>query len=1146
MNGRTCLWSLLALMLGAFLSVPTAIAQSGAGAKPEPASAPAKIYVPYEQLKKALEGEKQSVFLPYQEFSRLWAAAQGAPAAVEGAPMPYLISTARFTGKVGAELAALQLELTIDVLQDGWVEVPIALGEVAIAKAEFVSKDADAKAQPLLRVVDGRYVLLTKGAGRRVLKIDFVRQLVTQPGLNILNFRIPSAAISTLELLIPEENMKVDVEPMLAAATSAADVEGKKGTKLQAFLGNADSVKLSWKPKTQAAEELEPVVILDQFQHINVAEALISYDIRFDLDIRRRGLGAFTVQLPADYRVVSVEGANIAKWDIPANPTAGLPQALQVQLFSPVRDKYTLTVKMERFLKDPKVELPLTPALIQQVLRGTGLIAVTHSSARSVEIKSPKNLARVDTGRLPDNIRNQPGATAWRFISSDYGATLDIATVEPRLTATHLWALGVQTDMLLLRGRLTYDIQRSGLFQLSVNLPEPWEVVSVTPADLVDDFQLAGKGPQRMLNILLKREVVGPVTIEISARTPRTAADAPVDFVLPLPDAKGLQQFNGQLVLHLPDQLRAEVLPDAAGKAQMLTPLPINRAADWTSMPGLSKAMAFEFKGIDLAKPAAGQAAPGEKFKIALKPTQISATVHRLVNLEQGAIAQEAVVEYRILYAPVDTLYVKVPTTLVDAGAQITGADIKEKVVVDEAAVPRDQGQSTKIRATTLPTTAGTNPYVAEFEPIVSENTVAVRGASSSAGGVKYTCYKIVLQSPVIGGYTLRVNCRQPWQAPSTQASAASRVQVDPILAAGAISDQNGEIAVAKADTLAVLEPTATGLTAADPSSATDLPYETHRRLAVLAFRYSSPPFSLSLPVLSQSEAAVITTIASAAIVEQVLARDGMLNTHAIYLLSTSRGDRLAITLPQGAKLYGILLNGAEAPVEAGATPAQRIVRLPLTAGAVSKIVLDVSYGLDKASASALTAPALGSDLPVQQTLWRLYVPAEDYVLAHDRTFSLLGEGQGNYLVSTLAAGQPAGVAFKLPAQGRMIEFLRQGAPGTLSVTTMGRELFSILVWVIVLVVGVVLLRVKGFTRVLIVLAAAVLGLIVRLWAPLLVSRMFNVSIWAVMIVLLLWLAQWVFFRLPRWQKRTDPPAPLPLAATSEGAPGSDKATPKE
>ena len=76
----------------------------GQGARGESTSAPAKVYVPYDQLKSVFEKEKSGVFLPYQDFQHLWTAAQGTPAAVDGAPVPYLISTARFNGVVGTEL----------------------------------------------------------------------------------------------------------------------------------------------------------------------------------------------------------------------------------------------------------------------------------------------------------------------------------------------------------------------------------------------------------------------------------------------------------------------------------------------------------------------------------------------------------------------------------------------------------------------------------------------------------------------------------------------------------------------------------------------------------------------------------------------------------------------------------------------------------------------------------------------------------------------------------------------------------------------------------------------------------------------------------------------------------------------------------
>ena len=102
------------------------------------AKEPAKVYVPYDKLKPIFEKEKQGVFLPYKQFQELWRAAQGKPTAVAKAPFAYLISTARFTGDVKDELGALKLELTIDVLSDKWVEIPIGLGQIGVSKVRFI------------------------------------------------------------------------------------------------------------------------------------------------------------------------------------------------------------------------------------------------------------------------------------------------------------------------------------------------------------------------------------------------------------------------------------------------------------------------------------------------------------------------------------------------------------------------------------------------------------------------------------------------------------------------------------------------------------------------------------------------------------------------------------------------------------------------------------------------------------------------------------------------------------------------------------------------------------------------------------------------------------------------------------------------
>ena len=481
--------------------------------------------------------------------------------------------------------------------------------------------------------------------------------------------------------------------------------------------------------------------------------------------------------------------------------------------------------------------------------------------------------------------------------------------------------------------------------------------------------------------------------------------------------------------------------------------------------------MAFEYRAIDRNE------SQGATFKIAAKPSQVSATVHRLVNIQPGSVEQEAYIQYRIRYAPLDTFYAKMPEALADSGVQISGANIKEKPRIDD--LPPDQR---------LP-------------------------AADPNDGVNWAYYKIVLQSPVTGNYNLRLFWRAPFQ--TQQGGRATPLEVEPVLAAGKLSDQNGHIAIAKADTLAIGEPVFENLIPADAGSSEDLPHTPHRRIAVLAFKYNAPPFELSLPVVVQTEREVFTTIVNGVIVEQVLARDGMLNTHVAYLLATSQGDRLSITLPAKAELTAVLLNGNEAPVEAGASADELIVRLPPSAGQVSTFVLDISYGLKEVSGSHLAAPALPESVPVQQTLWRLWIPADYDLLWHNRLFSRLPSYRAQDFLQSLSRNRSEQIVFKLPGQGRNYDFVRQGAPGKLLAVVVAREVVSIVVWAPIILLGLLMLKLSGFQRVLVILAGALAGGVAHLFQPLLVDRILTVGAFPAGLVLLLWLAQWIYVRLP-------------------------------
>jgi hypothetical protein len=201
--------------------------------------------------------------------------------------------------------------------------------------------------------------------------------------------------------------------------------------------------------------------------------------------------------------------------------------------------------------------------------------------------------------------------------------------------------------------------------------------------------------------------------------------------------------------------------------------------------------------------------------------------------------------------------------------------------------------------------------------------------------------------------------------------------------------------------------------------------------------------------------------------------------------------------------------------VEAGASREELIVRLPPSAGQVSNFVLEVSYGLKGVSSSNLAAPTLPEAIPVQQTLWRLWIPNDYDLLWHNRLFSRVSSSQAYTFLQGLNENQPKRVTFKLAGQGRNFDFIRQGAPGKLLAVVAPLEVVSIIVWTPIMLLGLLMLKLSGFQRVLVIFAGALAGGIAHLYSPLLVDRILYIGAYPAGLVLLLWFAQWMYFRLP-------------------------------
>ncbi len=88
------------------------------------------IYIPYDKLRSVFEKHGRGVYLPYEKFDELWKAAQDKtrPAAAPRPPVGAVITEIENEATVGKDVVQVTARLKIDLLSEGWHEVPFAAG----------------------------------------------------------------------------------------------------------------------------------------------------------------------------------------------------------------------------------------------------------------------------------------------------------------------------------------------------------------------------------------------------------------------------------------------------------------------------------------------------------------------------------------------------------------------------------------------------------------------------------------------------------------------------------------------------------------------------------------------------------------------------------------------------------------------------------------------------------------------------------------------------------------------------------------------------------------------------------------------------------------------------------------------------------
>jgi hypothetical protein len=432
--------------------------------------------------------------------------------------------------KVNGDAATGQANLTVDVLKDGWVRVPIPEG--------LLVRSAQLDGKLLALAIDsgkggGLTALLSK-PGRSVLVLDIAAPVTSATASE--NLSLPATASGITHATIQLSRPEVDV--MVSGGLLTEKSEQSRETKWSAYGRGTEPLGFTWHRKTEDHRSTLPLRQRGSLvQLVSLGEDSTAIVAEVNLEVLQGATQEEKLQLGDNISVNQVSGATVADWEVKGGE-------LTVKFLEPLDHDVRFVVSGEtRLPRDGQISIPIFS--VQNSLRQTGGVAVEVLGAGEIKDAKAQGLEEADASDLGSMVasRQSPSLAAYRFRTLDAGSrslSVDVA----RYTQQAVLMANVEEA----RYRVLFSNDGKALVQAQYavrNNQRNFLKVTLPPGAMVWSAALAGKairpGQAPDGSILLPLE---------KARGAEDASEFEVEFVY---FARGTKwDDKGKLAVQLP------------------------------------------------------------------------------------------------------------------------------------------------------------------------------------------------------------------------------------------------------------------------------------------------------------------------------------------------------------------------------------------------------------------------------------------------------------------------------------------------------------------------------------------------------------------------------------------------------------------
>jgi hypothetical protein len=350
------------------------------------------------------------IAIPETEYRALRTKAFPVEAVAELPPVVSTLTRIDYDLRINGDFASGQASLTIDVIKNGWVRVPIP--------SPLLVREAKLDGKPVSLVSDGKgsiskSVVFTH-QGRATLMLDVVLPITTAAANESISLPPAVAGITRASLQLPRQGVETKLTGGFLAEKSSSASESK----WVVYGSGNEPLVFAWWRKTDDHRSTQPLRMRGSLtEFVGLGEDNTSIQADVNAEIVQGAAQEIKIKIPDKVAINQVAGAMVADWETKSGE-------LSVTFLEPVEKNARFIIVGEtRAPREGQIDIPLLR--LQNAERETGGVAIEVLGAGEIKDQKLVNLESADPSDLGEIVANRqtPSLSAFRFRSGDSNAT---------------------------------------------------------------------------------------------------------------------------------------------------------------------------------------------------------------------------------------------------------------------------------------------------------------------------------------------------------------------------------------------------------------------------------------------------------------------------------------------------------------------------------------------------------------------------------------------------------------------------------------------------------------------------------------------------------------------------------------------------